>query len=126
MYIFLAPELRQLIEKGLIMTWTEVVTHPLGLAAFALALVFGVAGVKLAARNRPWFLPAAIILAVLVIVGGLFLSYQEVQLKAKPATTAAPQEKPVVKQETHGPDSPAIQGVGGDVTINQNKGRTGK
>ena len=107
------------------MKWTEVVTHPLGLAAFALSLVFGVAGVKLAARNRPWFLPTAIILAALVIVAGLFLSYQDVQSKAKLATTV-PQEKPAVKQETHGPDSPAIQGVVGDVTINQNKDRTGK
>jgi hypothetical protein len=108
------------------MEWTKVVTHPLGLVAFALALVFGLAGVKLSARNRPWFLPVAIILAVLVMVGGLFLSFQEVQSIAKPATTTAPQEKPVVKQETHGPDSPAVQGVGGDVIIDQSKSRTGK
>jgi hypothetical protein len=107
------------------MKWTEIVTHPLGLVAFALALVFGVAGVKLAARNRLWFLPVAISLAALVIVGGLFLAYQDLQSKATPVA-AVPQEKTAVKQETHGPNSPAIQGVGGDVTIMLNKGGTGK
>jgi hypothetical protein len=108
------------------MKWTEVVSNPYGLTAFALALVFGVAG-KLAARNRKWFLPVAITLAALVIVGGLFLAYQDVQSRSKSASTASPQEKPrEVKQETHGPNSPAVQGVGGDVIIDQSKGRTGE
>lgn len=103
------------------MKWTDVVTHPLGLVAFALALIFGVAGVKLAARNRPWFLPSAIALAALVMVGGLFLAYQDTQSKVKPAAIV-PQEKTVVQQETKGSNSPAIQGVKGNVTIIQNKG----
>jgi hypothetical protein len=107
------------------MEWTKVVTDPLGLAAFALALVFGAIGVKLEARNRPWFLPAAIILATFVMAGGLFLAYQKVQSKVKPAVTA-PQDEPMVKQETYGPDSPAIQGVGGNVTIITNKSGTEK
>ena len=103
------------------MKWTELVTHPLGLVAFALALIFGVKGVKLAARNKPWFLPVAIILAALVVVGGLFLSFQDMKSKAKPASIAPQETNTAVKQVTHGPNSPAIQGVNGNVTIIQHK-----
>jgi hypothetical protein len=38
------------------MKWIEVVNNPYALVALALALVFGVAGVKLAARKKPWFI----------------------------------------------------------------------
>jgi len=108
------------------MNWTEIVTHPLGLVAFALAIVFGASGVKLAARSRPWFLPAALILAAMVMLGGFFLAYQDVKLKAIPAIITVPIEKPKVKQETHGPNSPAISDVGRDVTIIQNTDGSGK
>lgn len=127
------------------MDWTNIVTQPLGLAAFALALVFGVAGVKLQDRQRPWFLPAAIILAAIVLIGCLYLAHRQIvaekitgqpqapttpaqviQQPAQPPST--PEERrdqsppkpsaPItVLQETHGPGSSAVQGVQGDVTI---------
>jgi hypothetical protein len=104
------------------MNWTEVVTHPLGLAAFALALVLGMAG-RMATRKRIWFLPTAITLAALVIAGGLFLAYKDIQFKEKNAATAAPPARlPLVNQETHGPNSPAVQEVSGNVNIIQNQG----
>jgi hypothetical protein len=108
------------------MKWTDVVTNPLGLVAFALALVFGVVGGKLADPRRRWVLPIAIILASCVIVGGLVLAYRDEQSKANRATITSHQEKSTqVKQETHGANSPAVQGVNGDVIINHNKGGAG-
>lgn len=109
------------------MRLNEVVTNPLGLAAYALALVFAVAGVKQAAQDRRWILPVAVALAALAIVGGLFLSFRDVKSQGKITPSASPQEQSaVVNQETHGPLSPAVHGVGGNVTINQNQGRSGE
>jgi hypothetical protein len=108
------------------MNWSEVVTHPLGLVAYALALVFGVVGVRIAARNKPWFFPAAVAMAALVVVGGLFLAYQDIKSKAISATLKPPVVTKEVKQETYGADSPAVQGVDGNVTIIHNQGGKGK
>jgi hypothetical protein len=108
------------------MNWSDVITHPLGLVAYALALVFGVVGVRIAARNKPWFFPVAIAMAALVIVGGLFLAYQDIKSKAISATLKSPVGMKEVKQETHGADSPAVQGVGGNLTIIHNQGGKGK
>ena len=128
------------------MDWTKIVTHPLGLAAFALALIFGVAGVKLQDRQRPWFLPAAIIIAVIVMICCFFLANRQIVAEkelAQPqtSTSESPQNShnrpsstshepaeaqhpasATVHQETHGSGSPAIQGVQGDVTINVDQG----
>lgn len=117
------------------MQWTGVLVHPLGLVGIALALVFGVLGLKFKGRERPWFLPAAMILAGMVMVGGLYLAYTQIQQtiiaesegKKVGSSTAVPKGEssngkvpPVeVHQETHGPGSPAVQGVTGNVTIQQ-------
>jgi tetratricopeptide (TPR) repeat protein len=54
------------------MDWAKAVIHPLGLAGYALALVFG-ASLKI--RNLPpWWPKAAIGLAALCVIGGLTLA----------------------------------------------------
>jgi hypothetical protein len=56
--------------------FTKVVTQPLGLAGFALFLIFGlVARVK---RNdeRRWIFPVSLVMAVAALVGGLGLAYR--------------------------------------------------
>ena len=121
------------------MDWIKVITHPLGFAAYALFLFFGVAGAKLKDRQRPWFLPAAWFLAAIALIGGLCLAYHQVatreeasQRKTRAVSTQPPKQpsktqstpagipgRPVsttVHQETHGPGSPAVQGAR-DVTI---------
>jgi hypothetical protein len=110
------------------MRWIEVVTHPLGLVAFALALIFGVIGVKFKARQRPWFLPLSFCLAAITIIAGLYIDY--LQIKSKPlspiqithqpisSANESESKKIIVNQKTTGPASPAIQGVHGDVNIN--------
>jgi hypothetical protein len=59
------------------MEWTKVVTDPLGLTGFALALVFGVI-TKIVSRpkNRSrWMVPAAFAMAAICMLGGLALAY---------------------------------------------------
>jgi hypothetical protein len=117
------------------MDWTQVVTHPLGLVAFVLALIFGVVGAKWKSHNRPWLLPAAIGVAVIAMLGGLFLAYMQIRHTSKteigerkvgptlsePKRQSSQDTKPPVsvRQETHGEGSPAVQGVTGNVTIQQ-------
>lgn len=115
------------------MRWIEVVTHPLGLAAFALALVFGVIGLKLQERKRPWFLPLSIFLAAITIIAGLYIDYiqikpiplskiqttqQQISSANKSTSTESDSKKIIVNQHTTGSASPAIQGVHGNVNIN--------
>ncbi|WP_093883879.1 hypothetical protein [Syntrophus gentianae] len=102
------------------MNWSEVITHPLGLVAYVLALVFGVVGAKLGARNKPWFLPVAIAISALVILAGIYLAYQNVKLKTISVTPKPPVEHKEVIQETHGVQSPAVHGTDGNVTIINN------
>jgi hypothetical protein len=98
--------------------WTKVVTDPLGLAGFALFLVFGyVAKVKQASERR-WLAPLAVSAAIVTLAGGLTLSYFRTSTSAgqadkKPAPTQVNQ----VQQSSTGAGSSNVQGVNGDVTI---------
>lgn len=101
--------------------WTQVVTHPLGLAGFALFLVFGyLAKVK---RNdeRRWISRAAVAAAVAGLAGGLIIAYVQSPKPVIPAARSdaakVQQQTNQVQQNTTGPGSPAVQGVQGDVTI---------
>jgi hypothetical protein len=50
------------IARLAVMSWIKVVTHPLGIAGFALALVFGVVSRVMAQKrnkNTQWIVPAA-------------------------------------------------------------------
>src|SRR5271166_1026245 len=113
-------------------SWTKVVTEPLGLAGFALFLVFGYLAKVRRNDERRWLSPAAVALALLALVGGLLIAYKQLpQPSPQPATT---QTQPPAKQQTNsnvqqtstGEGSPNVQGVQGDVTItvDQSKGKT--
>jgi hypothetical protein len=105
--------------------WAKVLTEPLGLAGFALFLVFGALSRIKKDKERRWLGPLAMGMAVLALTGGLTLAYLKSQPQATPQSTPAPAPQPapktqtnMVEQTTTGPGSPAVQGVQGDVTIN--------
>jgi tetratricopeptide (TPR) repeat protein len=120
-----------LTRQGHNMTdWIKVLTHPLGLAGFALFLVFGfLAKVKKNVERR-WVSQAAVTLACAALAGGLILAYIQVPKSPTPSTQTniapANQQTNQVQQSTAGPGSPAVQGVQGDVTItvDQSNGET--
>jgi hypothetical protein len=113
--------------------WTKVVTNPLGLAGFALFLVFGYLARAKRNDERRWLSPAAVALAVVALVGCLLIAYKQLP-KPSPQPVQAIQAQPPVKQQTNnnvqqtssGEGSPNVQGVQGDVTItvDQSKGKT--
>jgi len=114
--------------------WVKVVTHPLGLAGFALFLVFGYLAKEKRQDTRRWLPAVAVAMAVITLVGGLYLSYSRVFTPPGRATQTGMAPPPIqhqanqqIQQTTSGPGSPAIQGVQGDVTItvDQSSGQTG-
>lgn len=100
--------------------WIKVVTHPLGLAGFALFLVFGYLAKVKRNNERRWLSRAAVAVAVVPLAGGLFIAYAEISKPATPSaqTSKAPvqQQTNQVQQSTTGPGSPTVQGVQADVT----------
>lgn len=102
--------------------WTKVVTDPLGLAGFALFLVFGCLAKVKQASERRWMAPLAISAAILTLAGGLTLSYFRTSAAAAQATQKpAPAQINQVQQSSTGAGSPNVQGVNGDVVINVDK-----
>lgn len=102
--------------------WIKVVTSPLGLAGFALFLVFGLASRMKFKDERRWWSRLAASLAAIALVAGLLLSYfRTSELRNRPP---AQQQTNQVHQTTSGQGSPAVQGVQGDVsiTIDQSSG----
>lgn len=86
------------------MDWTQVITHPLGLAGFALALVFGIISAK-GSEQVSWLAPVAASMAVLALAGGLYLSYLD--KKPKPITDAESSSKvPAPSAATLPPSQP--------------------
>lgn len=124
------------------MDFTNVITHPLGLAGFALFLVFGVLS-RVGNHPPPWGSRVAVAMAVLALMGGLALAYLQsgtppvAQVPStQPAAPTAPAQvtgtptKPEAalpgarpqgastKVETHGAGSPGIVGSKtGDINI---------
>jgi hypothetical protein len=93
--------------------WAKAVVHPLGLAGFALFLVF-----LFQSRNKRSGSSIRLVfiaMSVVCLVGGLALAHQELETKQNPAPAATPSG--VVQQITKGRNSPAVANVGGDVTI---------
>lgn len=68
--------------------WAEVVSHPLGLAGFALFVVFWILGRWGAGANR-WLAPAGVAMAFIALLGGLALAYRQV---SSPLQSPAPSE----------------------------------
>jgi len=113
--------------------WTKVVTHPFGLAAFALFLVFLLVSRTTNATDKPWLNMMFILMAFVALVGGIGLAYWQTSTpaplpggiaqpsQAPPDLRAPPETQesltPSIQQSTKGPHSPAIADVKGDVTI---------
>jgi hypothetical protein len=104
--------------------WTKVVTEPLGLAGFALFLVFGVLSRVKRDDERKWLGPLAMAMAIVALSGGLTLAYLKRPPQAAPQVTTPPAGLTTSKTQTNqveqtstGAGSPNVQGVQGDVTI---------
>lgn len=93
--------------------WTRVVTDPLGIAGFALFLVFGLLARLKAGRERRWLSRASIILASVALLGGLSLAY--IRLTREMATAGKSQ---VPQQSTSSP--PTKGGPGQPITVTGN------
>jgi hypothetical protein len=92
--------------------WIQVVTQPLGLAGFALFLVFGYVAKVKKDDERRWLSRAAVALAIIAL-GGLILAYVQIPKPATPSaqTSKAQQQKTSqVQQSTTGPGSPGKLG----------------
>ena len=116
--------------------WIKVVTEPLGLAGFALFLIFGyLAKVK---RNdeRHWLSPVAFAIAAVALIGCLAIAYVQTPKAVTPAAPSVQTSQPPaptkqqtnqqVQQTSTGEGSPNVQGAQGDVTItvDQSNGKT--
>jgi hypothetical protein len=102
--------------------WTKVVTEPLGLAGFALFLIFMYLGKVKSGDKRKWISPVAFACAAATLVGGFSLAYLQIVTLVPPAFASKPAASSVqqikrAQQSSTGSGSPNIQGVNGDVTI---------
>lgn len=100
-----------------------MVAEPLGIAGFALALVFVVAG-RVAVQKRradtQWIVPTAYVLAAVCVLGGFSLAYRRADLAlpaGQPAAAAAPSIH-IDKIDQTVTSGAAVAGVQGDVTVN--------
>lgn len=103
--------------------WAKVVTNPLGLAGFALFLVFGlIAKVKRSDEKR-WIARVAICMAIAALLGGIAIAWIQSHGPAPTAATsrpAAPSAKQICEaadQKSAGPGSSNVNCVQGNVTI---------
>lgn len=99
--------------------WIHVVVLPLGLAAFALYLLFEY--LKSKGRKPKWLMHVACVLVATALIGGLLLHYFGAQEAANSPNQAV--QPTSVKQETKGDQSPAISSQG-DVSITYGEQRT--
>jgi hypothetical protein len=107
------------------MDWMKVITDPLGIAGFALALVFGVASRLVAQKRRKntqWIVLAAYALAATCVVGGLTLAYHRESLTVpvkSPITDSPKHSMSIDKIDQKVDNGAAVAGVQGDVTVNE-------
>jgi hypothetical protein len=123
--------------------WTEVVTHPLGLAGFSLFIVFALLARMGPSRRSPWLAPAAVTMAFIALLGGIGLAFRQIShspvsanlapAATRPAKSSSPEptgseaaktetrsvapDAPRIEQRTSGGQSPAVADVQGNVTI---------
>ena len=55
-------------------SWRSAVAHPLGLAGYALACVFGLLAKFGPTAQYPWLAPIAVAMAVVALIGGLLVA----------------------------------------------------
>jgi hypothetical protein len=92
-------------------SWVQVVTHPLGLAGFALFLVFSFLGRM---KKKPdWFPIGAYAMAILALVGGLFIAYRQ----ESPSPVAAADQQIGSIQQTQIGTGANVADVKGPVTV---------
>lgn len=100
--------------------WTRVITNPLGLAGFALFLVFGFLAKVKRTDERRWLSPAAFCIAALALIGGLVIAYAQAP-RPQPVhpvvTSAPPPNCNDVDQKSSGAGSPNVNCANGNVTI---------
>lgn len=108
-----------------IQSWIEVVTDPLGLAGFALFLVFGFLAKTRIGKNKQWIVISAFSMAFVALIGGLVLSWNKNTLSAGSAQHADTRET-ATTATTHGEKSPVVQNVEGDVVIKIEDGNRSK
>ena len=95
------------------MTLPKIVTHPLGLAGYAMALVFGLVAKFCPENQLPWLLPVAVTMALICAMGGLLLANRQINAKTSvphlPGTAGS--------QTSSGDQSPNIANTTGSVHI---------
>jgi hypothetical protein len=103
--------------------WTKVVTNPLGLAGFALFLVFGVLAKLKRNDERRWLSPAAVSISAIALIGGLLLAYAQTP-RSQPARPAAAQSCNDTDIKTSGQGSPVVNCANGpvNITVDQSSG----
>ena len=116
--------------------WIKVVTEPLGLAGFALFLIFGYLAKVKRDDERRWLSPVAFAIAAVALIGCLAIAYVQIPKPVQPSAPSVQTSKPAaptqqqtnqqIQQTSTGEGSPNVQGVQGDVTItvDQSKGKT--
>jgi hypothetical protein len=132
-FVLLSALHNKQLQSNLMGEWTKVVTNPLGLAGFALFLVFGYLAKMNKGGERRWIAPMAFALAMAALLGGLAIAYVQVPRASQPAAQTSQPPAPAkqqtnqqVRQTSTGDGSPNVQGVQGNVTItvDQSKGKT--
>jgi hypothetical protein len=107
--------------------WIKIITNPLGLAGFALFLVFGFVAKIKSRDERRWMSPVACGIAVLALVGGLIIAFTEApRPQSAPSRSTAPVtfNCDEVTQQSSGAGSPNVNCANGNVniTVDQSNG----
>ena len=98
----------------------KILTDPLGLAGYALFLVFGVITLILRKRQKKhqWLVPTGAVLACLCVVAGLSLAFLR-ESRLKPPPVAPVQSMHIDSVEQTVTSGSAVTGVQGNVTIDE-------
>lgn len=95
-------------------SWIHVVTQPLGLAGFALFLVFSFVGKNRKGKKPDWMSPAAFFMAAICIAAGIALDFRQTPNSSKPALN---QEISKIQQTATGTSNSNVAGVQGNVSV---------
>lgn len=93
--------------------WIKVVTDPMGIAAFALFLLFLILSQTKKADERRWLAPVFVVLAIISLLGGFKIALLTMQTDSKtvePSARTFPgvTVKGDINVESHSDQSPAI------------------
>lgn len=102
-------------------SWIKVVTHPLGLAGFALFLFFSFLAKNRQGKKPNWATPSAFAMALVALVGGLALARQQ---NTHPTVPSTEQKIGVIQQNSSGSSTSNMAGVQGNASVNINQPNT--